>query len=108
MKIDVGSTDIHLPQNKLKLPTQSKSILLRINYNERKRKYPGKLQNNILSIYIISQKVSCVSKFEKHCDKLFQFKHISGTIAYNAKLEFDAFLSSNVLSPLKLCFETQG
>ena len=45
---------------------------------------------------IISQKVSCISKFEKHYDKLFQFKHISGTVADNAKLDFDAFLSNGV------------
>lgn len=46
---------------------------------------------------VISQKVLSVSNFKKLCDKLFQFKCISGTISDNAKLEFDAFLSNDVM-----------
>ena len=38
MKINVDNTDINLPLNKLKLPTETKSMLLSINYSESKKK----------------------------------------------------------------------
>ena len=38
MKIDVGNRDIHLPLNKLKLPTETKSMLLAMNCSESKKK----------------------------------------------------------------------
>ena len=39
MKIDVGNRDIHLPLNKLKLPTETKSMLLAMNCSESKKNY---------------------------------------------------------------------
>ena len=118
MKIDVGNRDIHLPLNKLKLPTETKSMLLAMNCSESKKKMQSfshctckenkkiqKISNQLFLIRnvhclfrynILSQKVSFISKLEKLCDTSFQFKHISGTVC-DKKLEFDAFLSTSVL-----------
>ena len=37
MKIDVDNTDIHFSLNKLKLPTETKSMFLTINCSESKK-----------------------------------------------------------------------
>ena len=113
MKIDVGDRDIHLPLNKLKLPTETKSMLLAVKVKRKCKAFHiapvkkiQKISNQLFSIRnvhclfrynMLSQKVSFISKLEKLCDTSFQFKHISGTVCDNARLEFDAFLSTNVL-----------
>ena len=96
-------TEIHLRRNKLKLPTEPKIMLLIISCSESKnckdflialvKKIQEKCSLNYSLIRnalclspnnMISQKVSCISKFGKLCDKLFQFKHIYGIISDNA------------------------
>ena len=37
IKMDVDNTDIHLPQSKLKLPTEAKRMLLTVNCSESKK-----------------------------------------------------------------------
>ena len=55
MKIDVGDRDIHLPLNKLKLPTETKSMLLAVKVKRKCKAFhiaPKKNTKNIESIIL--------------------------------------------------------